>query len=549
MELPVRFHTVVAMALLLVAGVAAAEEPGNDGASVYYVRHAISSDVDAGDEVSVSGYYRATLQPSLRGAPQVLLAPLWVQRVDAAGASHYLLDLEPGKDDKLLDVLENGFVAQVTQEGESGPLRAVDQKAWSTLAKRAPLDAEALLASYQAPGLRPVVLPPSVTVGDSISGWQRLEPYAGVKATLRVLEVTRTAVLMNMIIDGSGAQGEGRLVVRRSDGMPIELRMEIHRAATRTAPASLHRVHLADTRHDLMLHMADELESYVGYVEQTNHQLQQPPFSSPSPEASAYTHRSAALGALEPYMVGAATLPALEPYMGSLWIPAERGNGRWLAIGARAAAGAHPAARNVQYEPVLMSRLHGVELLDARSAPIAGLEAQTVTPTLFFPEKYSAAQNQLSFPFHLPLGAPRTLLDQVEAVRMSVDAEFYAFETSEILTAGEHSTLNPDATVLRPSTHRATLVQDRQTWKQKNGLYSVLVPLDEDGNEMPSEQLSVAPLKPAQPTRLAEVPLAWENSMIPIRTEIATGRPIARLQVRHYRWSSVPRTWIFPMYP
>jgi hypothetical protein len=549
MDLPVRFHTIAVMALLLVAGVSAAEESGHDDASVYYVRHAISSGLDAGDEVSQSGYYRATLQSSPRGAPQVLLAPLWTQRVDAAGTSHYLLDLEPGKDDRLLDVLQDGFVAQVTQEGESGPLRPVDQKAWSALAKKAPAEAEMLLAGYQAPGLRPVVLPRTVAVGDSINSWQRIEPYASFKAKLRVLEVTPTAVLMDMTMAAAGVQGDGRLVVQRADGMPIELRMEVSHAATRTAPASLHRVHLADTRHDLMLHMAEDLQSYVGYVEQINHQLQHPPFSNPSPDASAYTQQSAALGELEQYMVGAGALPALEPYMGSLWIPAEDGSGRWLAIGARAAAAVRPGARRVQHEPVLMSRLHGVELLDARGAPIAGLEAQTVTRTLFFPEKYSAAQNELNFPFHLPLGAPRALLGQIEAVRMSVDAEVYAFETSETLAAGEHSTLNPDATVLWPAAHRVTLVQGRQTWKEKTGLYSVVVPLDEDGNEMPSEQLIVAPLKPAQPTRLAEVPLAWENSKIPIRTEIATGRPIARLQVRHYRWSSVPRTWIFPMYP
>lgn len=553
MDLVRHFLSTSVVVVLAVVGVAPAlaAQYGVEGPAVYYVSHTISSEAAEDGEVSNIGYYRADLHASRRGSAQLELAPLWTRQVDASGVTRYLLDLQPGTDDEVLDVLTDGFAAPLTKDGEPGPLRAIDQNAWSVLTKASPNEAGALLATYQAPGLRPVPLPASVAVGDRISGWQRIEPYGALKTTLRVIEVTDTAVLMGMTLDGAGAgaHGEGRLVVQRVDGMPIELRMEVNLPGSKGQPATRHRVHLADMRHDLMLQMADEVESYVSYVEQINQQLARPPFSAPSPASSAYTHHPAPLGALEDYMVGAEVLPALAPHMGSLWIPAETGSGRWLAIGARMPASTPAGARRSEHEPMLMSRLHTVELLDAQAAPIIGLESRLVTPTLFLSERYSAAQNELSFPFHLPLGASRALLGQVEAVRMSVDAEVYAFDTSETLEAGALATRNPDATLLRPSAHRVTLVQGRQTWKQKTGLYTVVVPLDVDGNLMPSEQISVAPLKPAQPTRLAELPLAWENSTLPIRTEIATPGPIARLQVRHYRWTSIPVQWTFPMYP
>ena len=41
------------------------------------------------------------------------------------------------------------------------------------------------------------------------------------------------AVLMELSVAGPGAQGDGRLVVARGDGMPIELRMEVRYAASK----------------------------------------------------------------------------------------------------------------------------------------------------------------------------------------------------------------------------------------------------------------------------------------------------------------------------
>jgi len=541
--------TWAAMAMVATAASAATVDSHPAVPSVYYVRHAVSSGPDAGDETTLSGYYEAALQPASRAGSQLRVLPIWSQQRDATGHASYLMDLDPrdATDAAQLAVLAEGFSAEATRSGEFGALRAADQSAWSALSRKSPDAAEALLARQQAAGLRPVRLPATVAVGDVLAGTLRIEPHGSVETALRVIEVTPEAVLMELSVAGPGAQGDGRLVVARGDGMPIELRMEVRYAASKGLPASLHRVHLADTGHDPMLQMSEDVESYVSYVEQVNHTLQRPPYSGVAPDPSAYTHRAAVLGELEDYMVGAASLPALMPYMGSFWIPAEGGAGRWLAIGARSSLERDPAAGQGQHERILMSRLHRVVMLDSDGAEIAGLPTKRVTPTLFFPEKYSVTQNEVSFPFHLPLGAPRDVLGRIEAVRMSVDAEVYAFETTEILQPGERSKLNPDITLLRPAAHRATLLQGRQSWKAKTGLYSVVVPLDEEGNVLPSEQMIIAPLKPAQPTRLAQVPLAWENGSLPMRTEIATARPIARLQVRHYRWSSVPTTWTFPM--
>lgn len=551
MDFPRWLYALTVAVTAMITGAASAATAGSNPAapSVYYVRQTVSSGPDAGDEQTLSGYYEATLQAASLAGTQLLLAPIWSHQVDAAGHTSYLMDLDPNDATAAaqLAVLGQGFSAAVTRSGDTGALRATNQGAWTALSRASPETANALLYLHQAPGLRPVQLPASVAVGDVVAGTLRIEPHGSVETKLQVIEVTPDAVLMEMSVTGPGAQGDGRLVAARGDGMPIELRMELRYAASKGLPASVHRVHLADTAYDPMLQMSDDVDSYVSYAEQVSQTLQRAPFSAIAPDPCAYTHRAAVLGELEDYMVGAASLPALMPYMGAFWIPAENGTGRWLAIGARSSVERDPSAGQGQHERILMSRLHRVAMLDADGAEIAGLPTKRVTPTLFFPEKYAATQNEVSFPFHLPLGAPRDVLGRIEAVRMSVDAEVYAFETTEILQPGERSALNPDITLLRPTAHRATLLQGRQSWRAKTGLYSVVVPLDEDGNVLPSEQMTIAPLKPAQPTRLAQVPLAWENGRLPMRTEIATARPIAALQVRHYRWSSVPTTWTFPM--
>lgn len=556
MDLQRRVFAAAALALLVLGGKAgAADGPSGMTAStaastVYYVRYAVSD--EAGDDERVHySYQRAALQPAPRAARQLLLTPLWAQQTDAAGKASYLLDLDPGnpEDAQQIQVLAAGFSSVLPAAGEPEPLQAVDPAAWSALSRRSAPAAQDLLAAQQAPGLRPVTLPAAVAVGDRLQGWQRIAPYRSAKVTLQVIQVTPDAVLMGMHIDDAGAQGEGRVVVRRADGMPIELRMELRFAAIGKRPASTHRVHLADVRHDLMLHMADDLQGYLGYVEQTEQTLRQPPFSRPSSDAAVYARPAVPRGALQPYMVGADELPALQPFMGALWVPSETGNGQWLAIGARADVGARRPPGQARNEQFLISRLHAVDLLDGNGAPIAALAPQRVARTLFFPEKYSAAQNEMVFPFHLPLKAPRQVLQQIAAVRMRVDAEVYQAHATENLKADGRSTINAAATVQHPSPYRATLLQGRQGWKEKTGIYSVAVALDEDGNELPSQQLSIAPYQRVAATRLAEVPLAWENSTLPMRTEIATQRPIASVELRHYRWTSVPQTWVFPMYP
>ena len=551
---PLRCFSVLApAALLLVAGTlsTAMAATTHDEPAVYLVRHTVSSGAIESAPVSLIGYTRAVLRGARHDAGQLQLVPLWAELRDGEGSTRYLLDLDPGSADDAatLGVLAEGFTATITPDGAPAALRAVNQTAWRALEKRDASAARQLLVLHHAPGLRPVALPASVAVGDHVAGWQRIEPFGSIGTTLQVLQVTPSAVLMDLLVEDDQATGEGRLVVQRSDGMPIELRMEVRLKAERGMPAAVHAVHLADMRHDPMLGMADDLANRSAYVEQIEQRLGRPPFSRPTQEPSAYTHRPAEAGALEPYMVAAGALPALEPFMGALWVPAQSGPGQWLALGARAVPALDLPATPMAHETVLMSRLHRVEVLDAQGLPVRGLEPRTVTPTLYFAGRYSVMQNEPGFPFHLPLGAPRELLERIRAVRMTVDAEVYAFDSTETLTPGTRSTRNPEATLQWPAAYRATLLQGRQSWREKTGLYSVVVALDAEGNLLPSEQLIVAPLAAAHPARLAELPLAWENSLIPIRTEIATPRPIAEVQVRHYRWQSVPKRWTFPMYP
>lgn len=552
MELRRLRYLLATLAMLVSAGISTAQATTSrtPTESVYYLTHSSSDPLNAEEQVERVAFYHASVLPVSRGGGrEVIVRPLWVKHMDAAGQSRLMMDLDPADPDDTASVkiLTRGFSTTVPSGGPPPPLRALDQTAWKQLERSSAAAARTLVATYQAPGIHPLPVTPSIKAGDVLTGWQRIEPYSSVETKMKVVEVTPDAVLMEVAIEDAAAQGEGRMVVQRTDGMPIELRLEIRYRPTKAQPASVHRLHLADIEHDPMLAMTDDPQEYTSYVEQIEGTLGRPPFSAPSDDAAAYTHRPVVLGELEDYMVGADVLPGLESFMGAFWIPSDEGRRR-LTLGARLIVPARPGRTEAsRQEAVLMSRLRGVQLLDESGSPVHGLDAVPVTRTLFVADRYSVGQDEAGFPFHLPLDTPDDALDRIAAVRMDVDAEVYDYESVETLAIGQQSAINNDLQVRVVSPQRVTVLHGRQSWKEKTGVYSVVEALDAQGNVLPSERVLVAPLAPASPTRLVEVPLAWENGRIPLCTEIASSRPITGLQIRHYRWRSVPRSWTFPV--
>jgi hypothetical protein len=89
------------------------------------------------------------------------------------------------------------------------------------------------------------------------------------------------------------------------------------------------------------------------------------------------------------------------------------------------------------------------------------------------------------------------------------------------------------------------VVHARASQQGSVGLWTVAVPLDAQGKEIPARQLSVLPLVIREVSALDELPLAWECRVVPYRVEIATQAPIHQVQLRHYLWTLEPRMWDF----
>lgn len=512
--------------------------------ALYFVRHSVTRELTQDVPLNHVGLYQVALLEEPKAGRSVRIRPLWIRHADAPASDIDTSALDPDKpqDRPAIAVLRAGFASKIAPSGAAGELQAIDAQASAALKKLGGDRAtqQALLA--QAPGVRPFVLPEHLESSQQLPAAMRIEPYGAFVAQAQVLELTSEAAVLSLRVDEKHIKGSGRAVVRLRDGMPIELRMQLEHAATRAVPASSHHVHVADMAYDPRLDMAEDLAMYQDYVGQIEQTLAGIPFNGTLDEAGLYSLTPTASGQLQPYMVGSEVLPGLEPNMGFGWVPLAQTGRTGLALGARL------SGVNTE-EAMLVARTGPVIALDADGERLDDVPLQTVTPQMYLGSHFTASEEQLNFPFRLPLGTSPSVRDRIHTFRMPVMAEVYNWHSVETIAAGAQSAVNAGLEVELGSPTRVTVRHPRGPQRQSVGLWTVVVPLDAEGKEIPSQQVVVLPIPLKQVTELAEVPLAWESREVPYRTEIAAEKPISQLQLRHYQWVLEPRIWDFRRLP
>ena len=538
------------MPLLCVALCALLSSPSSSHAAsspseaLYFVRHSVTRELTQDEPLNHAGLYQVALLEEPKAGRSVRIRPLWIRHgiAPASDINTSALDPDNAEDRPALAVLQAGFASKISSSGEAGELQAVDAQASAALKKRDGDRAAQQLLLSQAPGVRPFVLPERLESGQQLPASLRVEPYGPFTAQLKVLELTPEAAVFSLRVDEKSIKGAGRVVVRLRDGMPIELRMQLDHSATRAAPASSHRVHVADMAYDPHLDMAEDLGNYQDYVGQIEQTLAGIPFNGTYDEARLYALNSLPPAELQAHMVGSDVLPGLERNMGFGWVPLGESGRSELALGARLSS-------RTGDEALLVARTGPVVALDADGERLDDLTLQTVMPQLYLGSHFSANEEQPNFPFRLPLGVPQSQRDRIHTFRMPVMAEVYQWHSVETIAAGAQSAVNAGLEVELGSPTRVTVRHQRGPQRQSVGFWTVVVPLDADGKEIASQQVAVLPIPLKQVTELAEVPLAWESREVPYRTEIAAEKPISQLQLRHYQWVLEPRVWDFRWLP
>ncbi len=531
----------VMMAALFCSAVAGAAKAATANPELYYVLHSVHNadapDVDAGSV----GFHRATLFTEAQ-AGSVHLQPLWIRSADAPerDAGTAALDPRAAMDADIIAVLRSGFLSTLASSGAPGPLRSADADAFARLKKHDPQLAQRQLQMGQAAGLRPMRLPVALHVGQHVRVPMMIEPHGPFMAEVRVLDVSSQTALLALKVAEKGLRGDGRAAVRLADGMPIELRMQLAFDARGRQPASLHEVHVATMRHAPHLEMAQDLSLYQDYVGQIQQALAGAPFDGRQGDPSMYSLSEVPAGALQPHMVASDALPALERNMGFSWVQAAGRGAPGLAIGALSRL-----SRGRTDEAVLVAQLGPVLALDAAGDVLADVVVQTVLPRIYLGDRFTAAEHEPGFPFRLPLGLDPSARERIHRLRATVMAEVYQWQSEETIPLHHASSVNAGVELQSISPTRLSVLHARASQQGSVGLWTVAVPLDAQGKEIPSRQLSVLPLVIREVSAQDELPLAWESRDVPYRVEIATQAPIHQVQLRHYLWTLEPRMWDF----
>lgn len=538
------FRVLLVAALLFPPALAGAEE------TVYYVNHtAVLQDQD-GDRNQQTGFIAVDRQGAARRGQAITLRPLWIEKRVSNWGRALTSDLDPSHagDRRMLEGMAHGLAMTVAADGGLGAPRMRNVPAWNALIAHEPRMAREQLGNEQLLVLRPLVLPAALTAGQTMTLKHATALYGPLATTLKVITVTPTVALVDVELQAKGLLGSGRQAIRRTDGHVIEAHLMLERQAQDDAPAAEHAVHVADMAYEAMVDMFPDADSYLDYLANVDAQLEQPPFSSISPDASRYALSVTGRGELADWMVDESHVATVEgaTSFGMLAVAAPR---KMIALSAHPALappggpGVNPGTRAVAVH------LRRVEVLDRAGRVMDHLAPQQVLWKFMLGERYQVAENQAAFPFRMPLTATAEDLARIDAVRMTVDAEVYRWDSAERVAVGAVSAVNPGAQLRWSAPHRVALAQARPARGQREGLWSTLVPLDAQGREMPSLQMSVGPhAAPFVPKNggAPMLPLGWEQAHDPIRIEVAAAAPVAAVELRHYRWKLVPRTWLFP---
>lgn len=536
-----------AMGLVWLAGCSAPVGASAPPQEIYLVRQSLTVD---GLQVMPerSSFSAVTVTPGADGSQTVRQRTLWFGPAGAgSGSGSLALSPDDPQEQQVLAVIGSGFEMTVDAQGVARGVRAVDAPAFAALQARHPELADGMAPREQVAGLRPLRLPEGLAVGQEIVREEPSAQWGTLTSRLRVRALTDDVAVMDVGLEGMGVRGQGRQAVRRRDGMPVELRLELQTEARGGRPAATLRLNVTHLGDGPDLTQTSDADTYRQIRDDTLQALANPPFSAPSDDPGAYRPVRDKEGELADWMLPASALDKLEEQLLFAARPNANGHRPWLAIGGQFGVPPPGTTDDGVMPPMVVAHLRSVALLDAQGAALPGVAPVLTLRKLVAADRYRVNENEVMFPFRLPLQATAAQLRPLDAVRMAVDVEVYEWAEAERVAAGAQSQRNPDARIVWTAPQRLSIDQARPPATVREGLWTLAVPLDAQGREVPSASM-LAPRyidDPGARDPQAPLPLAREVGAMPLRIDIAAAQPIAAVQLRHYRWKQVPRTWTF----
>lgn len=542
-----RTRTTLACALALSAAAAAAQPVPAD--AIYLVRQEMSMDGHPGRSTQTS-LNAVAVNPSPKGS-SVTTRLLWAKQ-NGMGQSSSSLELDPADPDQrlVLSLLKPGFVMQLAQDGSVKDLRAKDEKAWQAVVQRQPRLGEMLAPTrQQAQGLRPLAVPAQLKVGQQLLQRETQPGHGQVSTRHTVQQITDEVVLLDTQLQGERLRGSGRQAVRRSDGMPIELDATFHHDADPAAgtPALTRRLVLLHITDEVPLDLALDDDIRQGHLHSLRDILAAPPYAGLTEDRQHFHLQTDREGELAPWMLSAETLSEFEKTL-LFGVVDDAGSARpYIAMGGQVGPDAPPAPDGLWSPQVLNGVVKAVSLEDAAGKAITTLPAQVVVPRLTAYERWRSNETAANFPFRIPLDANREQLDTIERIAVQADVEVYHWAGTEVLARDTQSQQNTSLRVEWTSPQRLTVLVPRPADGERQGLWSVAIPLDANGQPLAAASLSYG--RQLQAPGLADTdalsPLEWEHREAGWRQELATLQPIAAVKLLHYGWELQPRQWTF----
>ncbi len=532
------------LGVVLLSGTAAAQ-PREE---VYFISHAFGVEDPADSDVQ----QRMFTGVGVEAGRQLRTRLLW-SSLRSGNLRRSTVQLDPGKhdDQALIRVLQAGFQMPLVP-GAAPALESRDLAAWQALLKRAPGSALTLATAEQAIGLRPLALPATLRLGQTLVERTPTGSVGALTRHMRVVALTDAEVVLDIQLDGEQLRGRGRQAVRRSDGMPLDGRFSFTRQDRADGLATTtHRLRVVNVAAAGSLAMIADVHDDVVIVDPGEDMLRRPPFSAPSSDPADYGLDPLADGALLPWMLDADALPRIETRLLFATEHSDDAPRPLLRITAdvrapREVRGGPDARGRADDAPrIILARPRSVALLDRNGQPLPQLQAQPVLSWWILGDHTDVAESDLGFPLRLPIGLPAAQLQALDTLRIQVDVETHAWDGIETVARGAQSRRNPNIHIDWTSAQRITAVQQATPPTQTQGMWTTLVPLDTDGREVPAAQLMLGQGSGMPRAEGEEAPLDWELGRLPGRQEVAAARPVAAVKLRHYRWQAQPRQWDF----
>ena len=519
-----------------------------DEDEVYFLREVITVQSDTPTSITQSSFNAVRLNRLDDGTQTLRQRTLWWHQTGGDETLSTLrMDPERADDQALLAQLAGGFDVVLDKDGGAKDFRPVDSPAAATLAQRGPDAAATFAPRALNAGLRPLVLPDDPKVGQEFSRAEQSDRFGALNSQMRVTELTDDVALVDIKVTGEGVHGGGQQVVRRRDGMPIEVQYELVREATADTPAASMQRIVNNMAHPPAMELGADAAAYRLNRDAAAATLGKPPFSVQTDDARLYYLVPEKEGELASWMLSQAALDKMEEGLMFALLDERYAARRSIVMGGKKPLPPSGSAPG-QFSPFVLAELRKATLLDAAGRELPDLTPMPVYRKVMFVDHFQTMEKDMDFPFRLPLQTRAAQLAGLETIRLDMRVETYTWAGSETVQTGGQPKDNPAARIIWTGPRRLTVEQDRTPSEAPTGMWTIAVPMDAQGQQIPSAVFETsAYLEEKDPQHPQTVPpLDWSHRKLPMRQEMATLQPVAALQLRHYRWEQSPRRWTLP---